>query len=36
MVDQPDNDITWFDAALLCDQLGKRMKDQLQTLRQSA
>ncbi len=36
MIDDDSNDLTWFDAALICDQLGKRMKDKLQAMRRSA
>ncbi|MEM7578034.1 MAG: hypothetical protein AAF328_11250 [Planctomycetota bacterium] len=36
MIDDDENDLTWFDAALICDQLGKRMKDKLQAMRRTA
>ncbi|MEM8782672.1 MAG: hypothetical protein AAGE65_07410 [Planctomycetota bacterium] len=36
MIDDDENDLTWFDAALICDQLGRRMKDKLQAMRRSA
>ena len=36
MIGDDENDLTWFDAALICDQLGKRMKDKLQAMRRSA
>ncbi|MEM1446396.1 MAG: hypothetical protein AAGF84_10095 [Planctomycetota bacterium] len=36
IIDDDENDLTWFDAALICDQLGKRMKDKLQAMRRRA
>ena len=37
LINDPDNDLTWFDAALLCHQMGERMGDRLNQMhRQSA
>lgn len=35
MVADPDNDLNWFDAAVLSHQLGQRMSDRLSDLYQN-
>lgn len=32
LIHDPTNDLTWFDAALLCHQMGQRMGDRLSHL----
>lgn len=36
LIDDDANDLTWFDAALLCHQLGQRMGAKLNKLRRPA
>ncbi len=36
LIDDETNDLTWFDAALLCHQLGQRMGRRLSHLRRPA
>ncbi len=36
LIEADTNDLTWFDAALLCHQLGQRMGDKLRKLKRTA